>query len=188
MANQRENFESAIMRSLYGQMGTPEELFRRDADGDCYTSSVIQSAWWGYQMGAAAAAKAPQAAPAYKARDAEDIRQAFEDSLSIAFGGPESALAELCKRDPNGDYSNQSVQSCWRGYKVGDMLKTAQGDEGDRQLILLALANLALLRPGFDHALRTLAGRFGVDGGGLFEHFKDTNRDQVAGQQPEGGQ
>lgn len=56
MANQRENFESAIMRSLYGQMGTPEELFRRDADGDCYTSSVIQSAWWGYQVGGATAA------------------------------------------------------------------------------------------------------------------------------------
>lgn len=51
MANQREDFESAIMRSLYGQMGTPEELFRRDADGDCYTNSVIQSAWWGYQVG-----------------------------------------------------------------------------------------------------------------------------------------
>lgn len=41
------------MRSLYGQMGTPEELFRRDADGDCYTNPVIQSAWWGYRVGGA---------------------------------------------------------------------------------------------------------------------------------------
>ncbi len=141
MANQRENFESAIMRSLYGQMGSPEELFRRDADGDCYRNMTIQSAWWGYQVG----------------------------------GAGVSRLEE----------------------------------EADRQLVLLALANLALLRPGFDHALRTLADRFGVDGGGLFEHFKVSNRDQVggfvyppagrerilplrrtefAGEQPEGGQ
>lgn len=113
MANQRENFESAIMRSLYGQMGTPEELFRRDADGDCYTNSVIQSAWWGYRVGGA----------------------------SI--------------------------------YRLEE--------EGDRQLALLALANLALLRPGFDHALRTLAGRFGMGGDELFEQFKELSRDQVGG-------
>lgn len=100
------------MRSLYGQMGTPEELFRRDADGDCYTSSVIQSAWWGYQVGGAG---------------------------------------------------------------------TNRLEAADRQLVLLGLAYLALLRPGFDHALRTLADRFGVDGGGLFEHFKVSNRDQVGG-------
>lgn len=53
MKKQRESFESAVMRSLYGQMGTPEELFRRDADGDCYTNPVIQSAWWGYRVGGA---------------------------------------------------------------------------------------------------------------------------------------
>lgn len=113
MANKRENFESAIMRSLYGQLGTPEELFRRDADGDCYRNMTIQSAWWGYQVGGAS------------------INQLEE--------------------------------------------------EGDRQLVLLALANLALLRPGFDHALRTLAGRFGMDGDGLFEQFKEWNRGQVGG-------
>lgn len=113
MANQRENFESAVMRSLYGQMGAPEELFRRDADGDCYSNSMIQSAWWGYQVG----------------------------------GAGVNRLEE----------------------------------EGDRQLVLLALGNLALLRPGFDHALRTLAGRYGMNGTDLFEQFKELNRDQVGG-------
>lgn len=119
MANQRENFESAIMRSLYGQMGTPEELFRRDADGDCYIHSMIQSAWWGYQVGGAA------------------VRRELESA-------------------------------------------TLQ-DAGDRQLVLLALANLALLRPGFDHALRTLATRFDMLGEVLFEQFKVSNRDLVGG-------
>lgn len=113
MANQRENFESAIMRSLYGQLGTPEELFMRDADGDCYRNMTIQSAWWGYQVG----------------------------------GAGVNRLEE----------------------------------EGDRQLVLLALANLALQRPGFDHALRTLAARFGMRGDGLFEQFKELSRNQVGG-------
>lgn len=140
MANQRENFESAIMRSLYGQMGTPEELFRRDADGDCYRNMTIQSAWWGYQVG----------------------------------GGGLNHL-----------------------------------EEEERLMVLLALANLALLRQGFDNIGRAIAARFGVDGVVLFEQFKVSNRDLVggfvhppagrerilplrrtefAGEQPEGGQ
>ncbi|MDH0348117.1 hypothetical protein [Aeromonas dhakensis] len=119
MAKQREEFESAVIRSLYGQMGTPEELFRRDADGDCYRNITIQSAWWGYQVGGAA------------------VRRDLEPA-------------------------------------------TLQ-DAGDRHLVLLALANLALLRPGFDHALRTLATRFDVLGDVLFEQFKASSRDLVGG-------
>lgn len=119
------------------------------------------------------------AAPAYEARDIEVIRQEFEDSLCRAFDEQPSALEELRKRDPDGDYSNMSVRSFWWDYRVGDMLKAVSPNEGDRQLILLALANLALLRPGFGHALQTLSGQFGLDGAALFEYFKDMNRHHV---------
>lgn len=121
------------------------------------------------------------AAPAYEARDIEVVRQEFEDSLCRAFDAPESDLDELRKRDSDGGYRNPAVQSCWKGYKVGDMIKAACDENMDRQLILLALANLALLRPGLDPALQTLSGRFGVGAGPLFEYFKNMNRDQVGG-------
>jgi hypothetical protein len=112
VANQRENFESAIMRSLYGQMGTPEELFRRDADGDCYTSSVIQSAWWGYQVGGAG---------------------------------------------------------------------TNRLEAADRQLVLLGLAYLALLRPVINHDLLLLSDRLEAGGSALFEQLKELNRYHLTG-------
>jgi hypothetical protein len=43
-------------------------------------------------------------------------------------------------------------------------------DEADRQMLLLAIAELALRRPGWDWTLRRLAGRLnGID---AFETFK----------------
>ena len=49
--------------------------------------------------------------------------------------------------------------------------------EGDRQMILLALAELALSRPGFDYAIRKIAEHFhGVE---MFEQFKETSADRV---------
>lgn len=50
-------------------------------------------------------------------------------------------------------------------------------DEGDRQLILLAIAELALSRPGFDDTLRRIAKLlFGVE---MFGGFKRCNADRV---------
>lgn len=49
--------------------------------------------------------------------------------------------------------------------------------EGDRAMILLALSELALSRPGWDDALRRIAERF--YGGEMFERFKATNADRV---------
>jgi hypothetical protein len=50
-------------------------------------------------------------------------------------------------------------------------------DEGERQVLLLALAELALSRPGWDTMLREIAEKFG--GVPLFESFKRTSADRV---------
>ena len=57
------------------------------------------------------------------------------------------------------------------------MIKSAtpqDDDEADRQMVLLALAELALRRPGWDQTLRRLAARFD-DGGKWFDAFKITS-------------
>jgi hypothetical protein len=50
-------------------------------------------------------------------------------------------------------------------------------DEGQRQLSLLALAHLALLRPGFEYALGELAEVF--HGREMYEEFKRANADRT---------
>jgi len=51
--------------------------------------------------------------------------------------------------------------------------------EEDRQLVLLSLALCAIDRPGFDAALRSIAGQF--DGVELFEQFKTMSDDDRRG-------
>jgi hypothetical protein len=46
-------------------------------------------------------------------------------------------------------------------------------NEADRQMILLALAELALLRPGWNVTLRRLAGR--LHGEKMFDSFKEAS-------------
>jgi hypothetical protein len=50
-------------------------------------------------------------------------------------------------------------------------------DEADRQMLVLAIAELALRRPGWDNTLRRLAGR--LHGEGMFVAFKNTSRGVV---------
>lgn len=50
-------------------------------------------------------------------------------------------------------------------------------EEGQRQATLLALAELALSRPGWDHMLREIAQE--LDGADMFEGFKRTSEDRV---------
>lgn len=50
-------------------------------------------------------------------------------------------------------------------------------DEGQRQMIVLALAELALSRPGWDWTLGETAKRF--DGEAMFAEFKRLNADRV---------
>ena len=50
-------------------------------------------------------------------------------------------------------------------------------EEGDRQIMLLALAELALSRPGFDYALREIAKQ--LNGAEMFAEFKRLNTDRV---------
>jgi hypothetical protein len=50
-------------------------------------------------------------------------------------------------------------------------------DEGDRQMVLLALAELALSRPGFDYALGEIAKQ--LSGEEMFAEFKRLNADRV---------
>jgi hypothetical protein len=50
-------------------------------------------------------------------------------------------------------------------------------EESDRQAMLLALAELALSRPGWDYMLRKIAAR--LDGEDLYDEFKRLNADRV---------
>jgi hypothetical protein len=50
-------------------------------------------------------------------------------------------------------------------------------DEGERQAVLLALAELALSRPGWDDMLSRIAEK--LNGLDLFEEFKQTSADRV---------
>jgi hypothetical protein len=54
---------------------------------------------------------------------------------------------------------------------------TVNLDEGQRQMLLLALAELALSRPGWDHSIREIASRF--SGLEMYESFKLSNADRV---------
>jgi hypothetical protein len=49
--------------------------------------------------------------------------------------------------------------------------------EGDRQMVLLAIAELALSRPGFDYALAEIAMQ--LQGEEMFAEFKRLNADRV---------
>ncbi len=49
MVHQREQFETAVLRSAYALLAEPEQLLARGNDDD-YKFSVIQAAWWGWQV------------------------------------------------------------------------------------------------------------------------------------------
>jgi len=51
-------------------------------------------------------------------------------------------------------------------------------DESNRQIILLALAELSIHRPGWDYVLREIAGKQGSDGEVMYEQFKVTSADR----------
>ncbi len=53
--------------------------------------------------------------------------------------------------------------------------------EEDRQLVLLAMAVLSLVNPGFRYALEEVAGRMGADGVAMFNEFRRLRADQHAG-------
>jgi hypothetical protein len=57
------------------------------------------------------------------------------------------------------------------------LLAEAVQDELDRQIVLLALAELALSRPGMDLAAREIARQFGSEE--MFDGFKRSNADRV---------
>lgn len=60
------------------------------------------------------------------------------------------------------------------------MSHTFQIDEEDRQLVILALAELALSRPGWDYACRTAAEKFGGQNAlTMFDDFKKTSADHI---------
>lgn len=50
-------------------------------------------------------------------------------------------------------------------------------DEMERQMILLAIAELALSRPGWDYSLQLIAVR--LQGAAMFDAFKRANADRV---------
>lgn len=52
-------------------------------------------------------------------------------------------------------------------------------EEGERQMTILALAHLALERPGWDDALSRVAGKMG--GKTMFDEFKTLATDPIEG-------
>jgi hypothetical protein len=52
-------------------------------------------------------------------------------------------------------------------------------DEGERQMLVLAMAELALSRPGWDDALRRIVGRIDNPGTPMYESLKASNADRV---------
>lgn len=80
-----------------------------------------------------------------------------------ASGAPEQAckqllrLAPLLFRDPSEHWLNLS--------------------EGDRQLVLMALAHLSNKRPGFDEACKTIAQRIDNPGPAMYNGFKKIDTD-----------
>ncbi|MGL4349502.1 MAG: hypothetical protein ACRDC7_00620 [Aeromonas veronii] len=83
-------------------------------------------------------------------------------------------LADIGLPPPAGSFS---VAVMSKGKEAATAL--VEVDEGQRQMVLLALAVLALNRPGFDYALGVIASKFELPSGGLFEGFKEANRDQI---------
>lgn len=59
MADLRENFESAISRSLYALLSPEGDFLERGDDGD-YKILAVQAAWWAWQMSAKETVKAEQ--------------------------------------------------------------------------------------------------------------------------------
>lgn len=57
--------------------------------------------------------------------------------------------------------------------------------EGERQLICLALACLALARPGLDAAIRDIAKNYDVEGLPTYESLKQSNADRIKPLGPE---
>lgn len=58
-------------------------------------------------------------------------------------------------------------------------LMMLQMDEEERQVVILALAELALSRPGWDHMLRHIVERIDAPGLAMFEQLKSSNADRV---------
>jgi hypothetical protein len=52
--------------------------------------------------------------------------------------------------------------------------------EGQRQMIVLALAELALSRPGWDESIREIVRHYDAEGLPMFEGFKRSNADRVS--------
>jgi len=60
------------------------------------------------------------------------------------------------------------------------MITITIDDDRDRQALLLALAILALDRPGWDDYLADIAGKFGENGRTLYDEFRRLHADRFA--------
>lgn len=52
-------------------------------------------------------------------------------------------------------------------------------EQSDRQMVLLALAELSIRRPGWNYAAREVAKKLGVEAETMFDMFKDTSTDPL---------
>jgi hypothetical protein len=67
-------------------------------------------------------------------------------------------------------------------HQCGEVPREEEGqlmnfEEGDRQLVLLAIAELSLSRPGWDYALGLIADQ--LQGREMYDEFKRLNADRV---------
>lgn len=104
----RNEFESAVSRSLYGLSAGSESVFKRGSDGD-YRQLHIQSAWWAFQI--ASAKTPPVVSPEQKEAVARAICVSPEQKEAVA-----RAICKACDENPDhvGDASGRDYR--WQDY------------------------------------------------------------------------
>lgn len=112
------------------------------------------------------------------------LDQATENGFDQRGLADEDIAADLVKNNPDMETCDtvELMPHIWewkqeRARKDGIATPMPQITEGERQLMLLAIAELALERPGFDYALGELAKRFA--GFTMYRDFKRIHADRV---------
>lgn len=90
-----------------------------------------------------------------------------------------------CQATPAEELRRQIMSPCvpkserewWAKRRIDELEKKGQLDDGDRQMVVLALAKLTFARPGWNHALREIAVK--LDGVKIFEAMIKLGPDKV---------
>ncbi|WP_323946917.1 hypothetical protein [Aeromonas hydrophila] len=106
MEKMRSDFESAIKKSVYALIAEDGQLCQRGDDGD-YRHSVVQAAWWGWQVASAS-------------RGGSCQEQAQSPQISHATPTPSKEHCKTCNdsgilddKDADGHWDVAQCPDCW---------------------------------------------------------------------------